>query len=281
MPSPSVGHHHPVGHPRFSSAHHLPDSVPGGPQPPLRDENLNSGSRDRSPGRWHYTRRGLGPRIDPRSGGTVASIFALVATIYRTATHCEEASRLSLARRRERTTSRGTRRHSPGYCVPDCERVRVNGDAALRVLQRPPTWERGGPPAFAPAKVSMPNPARDPESAESRHPRCAERGLLFGNTALDHSRENAIRARGRAYSGVMSVRVRSYFRSSQGIQVPQHIRSRPQSGVGGGRANVTIKRARRTRGACPLGARWHVPSRRHCAPHTGPRSVRGGLADLS
>ena len=185
MPSPSVGHHHPVGHPRFSSAHHLPDSVPGGPQPPLRDENLNSGSRDRSPGRWHYTRRGLGPRIDPRSGGTVASIFALVATIYRTATHCEEASRLSLARRRERTTSRGTRRHSPGYCVPDCERVRVNGDAALRVLQRPPTWERGGPPAFAPAKVSMPNPARDPESADWRAV-CA-RFYLSGTPTLQNS----------------------------------------------------------------------------------------------
>jgi hypothetical protein len=43
----------------------------------------------------------------------------------------------------------------------------------------------------------------------------------------------------------MSVRVRSYFRSSQGIHVPQHVRSRPQSGVGGGRANVTIKRSRR------------------------------------
>ena len=64
---------------------------------------------------------------------------------------------------------------------------------------------------------------------------------------------------------VMSVRVRSYFRSSQGIQVPQHVRSRPQSGVGGGRANVTIKRARRTRaharsepiGMYPVGVTVH------------------------
>jgi hypothetical protein len=34
------------------------DSVPGGPPPPLRDENV-SAQRPRSPGRWHHTRRGL------------------------------------------------------------------------------------------------------------------------------------------------------------------------------------------------------------------------------
>ena len=44
--------------------------------PPVRDENPSSGSRDLSPGRWHFTRRGSDPRIDLRSGGTVATIFA-------------------------------------------------------------------------------------------------------------------------------------------------------------------------------------------------------------
>jgi hypothetical protein len=53
----------------------LRDSVPGRLRPPSRSENLTAGKADGSPGRWHYTRRGLGPRIDLRSSGTVAVIF--------------------------------------------------------------------------------------------------------------------------------------------------------------------------------------------------------------
>jgi hypothetical protein len=46
------------------------NSVPGGPPPPLRDENATSGSRGPPPGRSRYTRRGLGPRR-PAQRGTV------------------------------------------------------------------------------------------------------------------------------------------------------------------------------------------------------------------
>jgi hypothetical protein len=59
---------------------------------------------------------------------------------------CREAYRLSLVRPLEWTTSSSARRYSAGDCfVPDCERVRVNGGAAPRVLQGHPRGREANP----------------------------------------------------------------------------------------------------------------------------------------
>src|ERR1035441_6024920 len=60
------------------------------------------------------------------------------------------------------TTSSSARRHSAGYCfVPDCERVRVDGGAALRVLQGRPV-RREANPCFRPREGIRAEPARRP-----------------------------------------------------------------------------------------------------------------------
>lgn len=64
--------------------------------PPMRDENGSSGSRNPSPGRWHFTRRGLGPRIDLRSGGTVTTIFAFAGADLQVSLSPEEHSGVAL-----------------------------------------------------------------------------------------------------------------------------------------------------------------------------------------
>ena len=59
------------------------------------------------------------------------------------------------------------RRHSAAYCfVPNCERVRVNGGAAPRVLQRRPFGHPANP-LLSPARVFVAKPPGDPEGADS------------------------------------------------------------------------------------------------------------------
>jgi hypothetical protein len=73
---------------------------------------------------------------------------------------------MRLARRPEWTTTISARRCSAGSCfVPDCERVRANGGAAPRLLQGRPRGREANPLLFAPARVFVPNPPGNPESA--------------------------------------------------------------------------------------------------------------------